>query len=137
MFYGWYIVAAGSLLMAYYGWVVIYGFTAFINPIAATFGWSYTQISLAMSIRGMETGILNPFLGAAVDRWPARRLAIIGIIVFGAGLLFLSQTTNLAMFYIGSLIFAFGGSLAIQMVPTTTVARWFRKGSHTWTRYHE
>lgn len=127
MFYGWYIVMAGSLLMAFYGWAVIYGFTAFVDPIAASFGWSYTQISLAMSIRGMETGILNPFLGAAVDRWPARRLAIIGVVVFGFGFLFLSWTQNLVMLYAGSMIFAFGGSLAINMVPTTVVARWFKK----------
>jgi MFS family permease len=127
MFYGWYIVSAGAILMAYYGWLVIYGFTAFVNPIAATFGWSYAQISLAMSIRGMETGILNPFLGMAVDRWPAKRLALIGIVLFGLGLFYLSRVTNLAMFYIGSMIMALGSSLAITMVPTTTIARWFKR----------
>ena len=127
MFYGWYIVAAGSLFMAFYGWAVIYGFTAFVDPISASFGWTYTQISLAMSIRGMETGLLNPFLGAAVDRWPARRLAIIGIVIFGLGFLFLSWTRNLAMFYAGSMIFALGSSLAVNMVPTAVVARWFKK----------
>lgn len=127
MFYGWYIVSAGALLMAYYGWLVIYGFTAFVNPIAATFGWSYAQISFAMSIRGMETGILNPFLGMAVDRWPARKLALIGVVLFGLGLFYLSRVTNLTMFYIGSMIMALGSSLAITMVPTTTIARWFKR----------
>jgi len=109
------------------GGAVIYGFTAFVNPIAATFGWSYAQISLAASIRGAETGVMNPFLGAAVDRWPARRLVLIGMVVFGLGFLCLSQVTNLAMFYIGSLILAFGTSLATQMVPPTMAARWFKK----------
>jgi MFS family permease len=127
MFYGWYIVSAGALLMAYYGWLVIYGFTTFVNPIAVTFGWSYAQISFAMSIRGMETGILNPFLGMAVDRWPAKRLALIGVVLFGLGLFYLSRVTNLAMFYIGSMIMALGSSLAFTMVPTTTIARWFKR----------
>ena len=127
MFFGWYIVAASSLFMAFYGWAVIYGFSAFVNPVSATFGWSYTQISLAMSIRGMEMGILNPFFGAAVDRWPARRLAVVGMIVFGGGFLMLGFTRNLAMFYIGSMVFALGSSLAVSMVPATVVARWFRK----------
>ena len=68
LFYGWYIVAASVLLMAYSS-VVTYGFTAFINPIATTFGWSYATISLAVSLHGLETGALNPFLGMAVDRW--------------------------------------------------------------------
>jgi len=127
MFFGWYIVAASSLFMAFYGWAVIYGFSAFVNPVSATFGWSFTQISLAMSIRGMEIGILNPFFGAAVDRWPARKLVVIGMVVFGAGFLMLSWTQNLAMFYIGSMIFAFGSSLAVNMVPMAVVARWFKK----------
>ena len=127
MFFGWYIVAASSLFMAFYGWAVIYGFSAFVTPVSTTFGWSYTQISLAMSIRGMEMGLLNPFFGAAVDRWPTRRLAVIGIVIFGAGFLLLGRTQNLAMFYIGSIVFAFGSSLAVSMVPATVVARWFKK----------
>ena len=127
IFYGWYIVAAGLLLMTLNGGAVIYGFTAFIKPIAAAFGWSYAQISLAASLRGVETGVMNPFLGVAVDRWPAKRLVLFGTVVAGLGFLCMSQLTNLAMFYIGSLILAFGTSLATQMVPPTLVARWFRK----------
>ena len=34
---------------------------AFVNHIAAAFGWSYAQVSLAMSLRGMETGALYVF----------------------------------------------------------------------------
>ena len=49
----------------------LYGFTAFMTPIAATFGWSYAQVALASSIAGMETGALNPLVGMAADRWPA------------------------------------------------------------------
>jgi MFS family permease len=63
----------------------------------------------------------------AVDRWPAKRLALIGIVLFGLGLFYLSRVTNLAMFYIGSMIMALGSSLAITMVPTTTIARWFKR----------
>lgn len=127
MFYGWYIVAAGVLLMAYNSSISIYGFTAFIDPIAATFGWSYAQISLATSLRGIETGALNPLMGMLVDRWPARRLAIIGMTMLGLGLLCLSQATNLATFYLSFLVMGLGGSLGVFMVPQTLVARWFKK----------
>ena len=127
LFYGWYIVAAGMLLMAYDEGLLIYGFTAFVNPIAATFGWSYALISLAISLRGLESGALGPLVGMAVDRWPAKRLVLIGTIIFGLGLFCLSQVTNLAMFYIGISITALGSSLAFLLVPATLVARWFRK----------
>jgi len=105
----------------------MFGFTAFITPIAVATGWSYAQISLATSLRGLESGALSPFLGAAVDRWPARRLVLIGIIIFGLGLFLVSRSNSLAAFYIFFILTAFGSSLAIQMVPPTMVARWFRK----------
>ncbi len=126
VFFGWYIIAAGALLIAFSS-VITYGFTAFIDPIAATFGWSYAQISFAMSLRGLETGAMNPLLGVAVDRLPARILVAVGIAIFAAGLLCLSQTANLAMFYIGFLIMGLGMSLFASMIPPTMAARWFRK----------
>ncbi|MFC1954574.1 MFS transporter [Chloroflexota bacterium] len=127
MFYGWYIVAASALIMSYNSLLFIYGFSTFINPIVNTYGWSYAQISLARSVRAIATGAINPFLGALVDRWPARRLLIIGSIILGLGLLSLSWATNLALFYGGFTIMGLGGSLATQLVPQTSVARWFRK----------
>ncbi len=127
VFYGWYIVAASALLMTYSAGVILFGFTAFVNPIVATFGWSYAQVSLAMSLRGIESGALNPFLGIAIDRFPARRLVLIGVIAFGLGLFLLSRVTNLVMFYIAFLVIGLGSSLAVQMIPMTMIARWFRK----------
>ncbi|MCP4751987.1 MAG: MFS transporter [Proteobacteria bacterium] len=126
VFYGWYMVAAGALLIAFSS-VISYGFTAFMNPIATTFGWSYAQISFAMSLRGLETGALNPLVGVAVDRWPARNLVLSGIVIFALGLFCLSQVVNLAMFYAGFLIMGLGVSLFAHMVPPTMVARWFRR----------
>jgi len=38
------------------------------------FGWSYTQISLAASLRGLEMGIFSPFVGFLVDRFGSKRL---------------------------------------------------------------
>lgn len=127
MFYGWYIVGAGLLLSGYNGIVSTYGFTAFIEPIAQTFGWSYTAISLATSLRGMETGALTPLMGFLVDRYPAKKLALWGVSVLIVGYFCFSQATNLFLFYISFLIMGLGGSLGAYMVPQTLLTRWFRK----------
>jgi MFS family permease len=127
VFYGWYIVAAGALLMACYSGIIVYGFTAFIEPIALTFGWSLTQISLATSLRGLESGALNPLVGILVDRYPARQLSLIGMVIFAMGLFCISRVTSLAMFYVGFLIIGVGSSIAIHMIPQTSVVRWFRR----------
>ena len=91
LFYGWYIVFASAVIMGYNSFLYIYGFTSFINPIIATFGWTHSQITLAMTVRSVTTGILNPFIGALADRWPIGRLLIIGGIIMGLGYFLLSR----------------------------------------------
>ena len=129
MFYGWYIVAASAFIGAFIGGTTMRGFTALVDPMVATFGWSYAQISLAMTLRGVESGVMNPFMGAVADRWPARRLVFIGVIVSGLGILFLSQVNNLPTFYTSFIIIGLGGSLGMQVVPAVVIARWFSKNT--------
>ena len=127
IFFGWYIVAAGLLLMVYNSGALVYGFTAFIDPLALAYGWSYAQISLATSIRGMEVGALNPLLGFIVDRWHARILVPIGVVIWGLGLFLLGRADTLPLFYGSFLVIGLGSSLGAQLVPTVVVARWFKK----------
>lgn len=127
MFYGWYIVVAGMLIMTAWSGLLMYGFTAWVNPIAALFGWSYVQISLSRTFQSIERAALAPLVGMAVDRWPAKWLMFSGIAVIGLGLLCLSQATSLTMFYISFLIIGLGSSFGFYMVITTTIARWFKK----------
>jgi len=127
LFFGWYIIAAAVILTGYNSAMFVYGLTAFMTPIAATSGWTYTQISLATSIRGLEIGALDPIAGIVVDRWPARRLMFIGTAVFVVGAIIISRSDNLATFYIGFLFAGLGSSFCHNMVPMTVIARWFRK----------
>jgi sugar phosphate permease len=126
VFYGWYIVFAGLILTAYNEWATFYGFTAFVEPVAATFGWSYAQISLATSFRSLLSGALSPFLGMSVDRWSPKKMALIGVITLGFGYFLFSRITSLTTLYLSVLFVGLGGSLC-YMVPTTTIVRWFKK----------
>ena len=126
MFYGWYIAVAGLLIIAFSSGVSLIGFSGFVNPIRATFGWSFTQVSLAVFIRSIQTGTLAPLMGALADRWPSRRLIFIGVIIFALGLFSLSKVTNLAMYYVSFLIMGIGASVTM-LVPTVTVSRWFKR----------
>ena len=127
IFYGWWIVVACFFISLYVGGVVFYGFTTLIEPLVDEFGWSYTQISLAASLRGMEMGILAPFVGMLVDRWGPRRLLFGGVIITGLGLLLLSRTTSLTTFYAAFVLMAIGMSTCSSTVLMTAVANWFRK----------
>jgi MFS family permease len=125
-FYGWYIVAAGMILLFYNAALFSYGWSAFVNPIVSTFGWTMVQLSLASSLRGLESGIFNPVFGWVVDRYSVKKLMIAGLLVNAAGIFMISQTKNLIMYYGGFLIMGLGSSLAISILPTTIIARWFK-----------
>jgi OFA family oxalate/formate antiporter-like MFS transporter len=127
IFYGWWIVGACFFISLYVGGVVFYGFTTLIEPLVDEFGWSYTQISFAASLRGMEMGILAPFVGMLVDRWGPRRLLFSGVIITSLGLMLLSRTTSLATFYGAFVLMAIGMSTCSSTVLMTAVANWFRR----------
>ncbi len=99
VFYGWWIVAASFFIGVFIVGVIFYGFTAIFEPIAQETGWSYAQVSLAASLRGMEMGILAPLVGILVDRLGPRRLIFSGGIFAALGLFLLSKATSLPMLY--------------------------------------
>ena len=127
IFYGWWIVLACFFIGLYVGGVVFYGFTAFFEPIREEFGWSYTQISFAASLRGLEMGFIAPLVGFFVDRFGSRKLILYGTITVGLGLIFLSLTQSLAMFYGSFLLVAFGAGGCTVVVTMSVVANWFHK----------
>ncbi|OPX36918.1 MAG: hypothetical protein B1H12_06025 [Desulfobacteraceae bacterium 4484_190.2] len=127
IFYGWWIVLACFFIGLYVGGVVFYGFTAFFEPIREEFGWNYTQISFAASLRGLEMGFIAPFVGFFVDRFGSRKLIFYGIITVGLGLISLSFTQSLAMFYGSFLLVAFGAGGCTVVVTMSVVANWFHR----------
>jgi len=127
IFYGWWIVLACFFIAFYVGGVIFYGVTAFFEPIREEFGWSYTQISFAASLRGLETGIFAPLVGFLVDRFGSRKLIFWGTITVGFGLILLSRTQSLAMFYGSFLLIAFGAGGCAAVVTMAAVANWFHK----------
>ena len=127
VYYGWWIVIACFFINFYVGGIVFFSFTAFFEPIQREFGWSYTQISLASSLRGLEMGIFAPVVGVLVDRLGSRKLLLSGSIIIGLGFFTLSLTQSLAMFYVSFLLIAFGAGGCTSVVTMTAVANWFHK----------
>jgi MFS family permease len=127
VFYGWYIVTATLAIISYTGGIVSFGFTAVFEPIANEFHWSYAQVSLASSLRGLNVGLLAPLMGFLVDRFGPRRLVFVGSIIIWLGFITLSKTSSLAMFYAAFVLIATGMSTCTGTVPVATVNNWFRR----------
>jgi MFS family permease len=127
VFYGWWVVVACFAISLYVGGVVFFGFTAFFQPIRDELGWSYTQISLASSLRGLEMGFFAPLVGFLVTRYGPRKLMLAGVFTIGIGLVLLSQVESLLSFYGAFFLIAFGAGGCTSVVTMTAVANWFHK----------
>ncbi|MFC1845912.1 MFS transporter [Chloroflexota bacterium] len=127
IYYGWWIVGASFLISVVIAGGFIYGFTTLVDPIAFELGWSYAQISIASSLRGLEIGLLAPLVGILTDRYGPKRIIIVGAIIGTTGLVILSRVTTLGMFYTAFFLIAIGTSGCTSTVMMTTAANWFKK----------
>ena len=125
VFYGWLVVGACFLIVLINGGFFYFGFTAFFQPLAEEFGWSYAQTSIAASIRGVEAGLLAPLFGVLVDRWGSRRLVFGGVVTAGLGLILLSRITSLDTYYGVFVLIAAGMSGLNYTVLLPAIVNWF------------
>ena len=126
IFFGWWIVIASFLIGVYTSGIIIYGFTAILEPVVKEFGWTYAQISLAASLRGLEEGFIVPLMGALVDRLGPRRIIFVSSIAIATGFIVLSYAKSLAGFYGAYVIIGIGTSGTGSTILVTAVANWFR-----------
>ena len=123
MFYGWWIVILSFIIGTYGGATIWHSFTTFFAPLIEEFGWSYTAISLAASLRGAEFGLMDVVVGFLVDRFSIRRIVLFGSIVVGIGWLILSRVNSLSTFYISFFIISTGAGGIAGVVFITLLTR--------------
>lgn len=84
-------------------------------------------MSLAASIRGVETGLLAPLVGILIDRWGPRRIVFVGGCLTALGLFMLSRVDSLVSFYISFALISTAMSTCTVTVLMTAVSNWFRR----------
>jgi OFA family oxalate/formate antiporter-like MFS transporter len=127
LFYGWWIVLASFVLLVITGGTALYGFTAFFNPISSEMKWGSAAVSFAFSLRSVEGGVLQPFIGIFVERIGVRKCIFGGIMLMGFSLFLLSRMTTLTTFYVGFVLLSLGFSMAAGIPEFSAVANWFKK----------
>ena len=129
VFYGWWIVAAGSLAAGLGSQMNMLGATVFLLPISRDLGLSRAVISLVLSISRIEGGLLGPFSGWAIDHIGVRRMLTFGSLVAGAGFFLLGTVVhNLwSLLLVYGLVIAFGFSVGSMSVVMTAVNIWFTR----------
>ena len=125
VFYGWWIVLAGSFSQAYTSGTFWQGFGAFFDPIIEQFGWSRALTAGAMSLQRTESGAISPFVGWFIDRFGPRNVMLFGTGMTALGFILLSRIQEIWQFYAAFLVLTLGLSFGTFLIVTTAVANWF------------
>jgi OFA family oxalate/formate antiporter-like MFS transporter len=132
VYYGWWVLAACSLLFLVTGGVFYRGFTVFFLPIQREFNLSRASTDLIFSLATAEEGVGGPFVGWLIDRVDPRPLIIAGGLLAGIGYMLLSVVHGYIAFlmvYVG--IVSFGMAIGLGPAPLTAVNRWFLRRKAT------
>ena len=128
LFYGWWIVIASALGMSVASGVIFHGFGNFVIPLANEFGWNRTTISSVIAVGRLQSGLLGPLEGWAIDRYGPRRMMLIGVPLLGLGFVAMSRIDSLFAFYaVYLLMIAAGSGLGLGTPMIAALANWFRR----------
>lgn len=125
VYYGWWIIAAGSVIHAA-GALYYYGFTVFFLPVAADLGLNRAATSLIFSLARLEGSIDGPFVGMLIDRLGPRRMVALGGTLTGLGFLVLSRVNDFWTFllvYMG--LIAVGFDMGFFQSMLAAANQWF------------
>ncbi len=125
---GWTVVAGGFICAALAVGGSVYIFGLFVLPVSEAYGLSRADVNNGLILKLVGTAIWAPFIGRLIDRLSARRVMMVGALLYGAGFWAISATsslwlTSLAILGPVSMGVTAGGTIAAN----TVASRWFRR----------
>ncbi|MCH8801092.1 MAG: MFS transporter [Chloroflexi bacterium] len=124
-FHGWWMVAVGGFIMVITSVPVFQATAVWAVALESQFGWSRTQLGLALSFTRVEGSLTGPIAGYLVDRMGTRFMVFTGLVVLAAGFFLFSRVQNLWMFYLAYFIMSIGQGQAGWLTVMTLLNHWF------------
>lgn len=101
-------------------------FGVFLVPLSLEFGWPRAGISVALGIIALTGAIVYPVAGRHADRHGARRMVILGNILFALSVAALALTSgSLPQFYLTFALVGIFGALCGTPIFSKVIADWF------------
>ena len=128
LYFGWRMIAVGSVLRILGGGLYFYGFSVFFLPLSQDLGLSRAATSLVFSLARAQGAFEAPIAGYFMDRYGPRPLMLFAIMMTGIGHMILSGVNSyftLVMVYMGLVSLSFhAGFMDAPMLIANT---WFMR----------
>ncbi|MCY4390634.1 MAG: MFS transporter [Chloroflexi bacterium] len=127
VFYGWWMVAGGFFIQTVLGLFMFHAFGFYVERLEEEFNWSKTTFSLAFAMTRIESGVLGPIQGWAIDRFGPRIMIRLGIASTGIGFVLFSFVDSVTTFFLTYFLIAIGASMAGFVTLVVAVVNWFER----------
>ncbi len=122
---GWPVVVAG-----FFGFVLLslgnMSVGAFMKPVTTDLHWTRSDFSIGLSVYAFVGIVMGPVVGALVDKWGVRLVAVIGSLLVGITFaLFATATGAIVPWLILWLLYATANQFIMTTVWTAAIARAF------------
>ena len=123
--YGWAVVAI-TFLTALITAGTVGAPGVFIVPLQKEFGWTTAEISSALSIRFILFGLMAPFAAALHNRFGARNVTRLALLVVPSALvLSLEMTKVWQLMLLWGVVVGIGTGMTALVLGATIATRWF------------
>jgi MFS family permease len=126
-YYGWRVAWAGAIIQALHGLLMVQAYGQYAVFLQQHFGWSKTTLSAGYTLNRVESGLLGPFQGWALQRFGLRRVMRVGTVVMAVGFVGLSQIDSVFGFFAWLLVTSIGLSLSGFLSIVTAIVPWFER----------
>ena len=123
--YGWFVLAA-CFFVLFVSMGARNGLGVFVIPMSEDFEWSRATFSLAMAVGWLANGVSQPLIGRIYDRYGARRVISISMVIVGAASMLLAVIDSLWQLILlyGIVISVVSGGASLVTVHAV-LAKWF------------
>jgi MFS family permease len=126
IFLGWYQVLVAFLIQAMGSGALYYSYSVLVVPFSEAFEPSRMVLMLGITAMTLLSGIISPWLGAAIDRHSVRNLICCGVMAMALGFFSLSLVTAIwQMPLIYPVMMSWGAVLLGPLSASTLLSRWF------------
>jgi MFS family permease len=126
IFYGWWILALGSIITAVGMGILYQGFSVFFLPLKRDLALSSAAVSLLYAAARLEGGAEGPLIGYLIGRFGPRAVILCGAGLAGVGFILLSTVESfLTFFLVYIFVVALGNNAGFYHPVSAAVNAWF------------
>jgi len=125
IFYGWIVLAGLFLIYMASNGIVLNAIPTFYPSMIQEFGWSEAEVTQPAGLFFLASAAASLIGGVLVDKYPVKRLMIVGLLMVTAALGSVGLITNLSQFILIYLVFAMGLAIGGLIPSMVLLTRWF------------